>query len=110
MSSNFWGVTLDLLVAVYQHILHKVSKQRKPQVETEFGQIKGPKMESRKYWYSLRLLINPRVPQQQTYLVTNQLSKIILTDKLTTWIRVFLETLITSQPSKKFSACKERAI
>lgn len=46
---SFWGVTQDTLVAVYKLILHKASKQRKPQFDTEFGQIKGPKMESRKY-------------------------------------------------------------
>jgi hypothetical protein len=42
-------VTQDTLVAVYQPILHKVPKEQKPQDETKFGHIKGPKMESRKY-------------------------------------------------------------
>jgi len=69
------GVKQDTLVAVYRPILHKVPKQRKPQFETEFGQNKEPKMESRKCWYSLCLIINPGVLQQHTYLVTNQLTK-----------------------------------
>lgn len=60
-------------------------------------------MESRKYLYSLRLIIHPGVLQQQTYLVTNQLAN-ILTDKLTPWISAFLEKLITYQPLQKCSA------
>jgi hypothetical protein len=97
------------LLAVYQPILHTVPKERKPQDETEFGQIKGSKMESRKYCYSLRLIIDPCVLQQQTYLVSNQQANKRTNRKNNSLDQCLLETLITSQALQKLSACKERA-